>query len=100
MMFYETHLGYEIGRLEHFRTGIASSDNDMEARPTCSQSSDDIGQSKIVITQSDIELVEHQQFQFRVGHQLACLRPCRLRRGHIARAVLSFPGEALAHCMP
>ena len=56
--------------------------------------------SKMVVAQRDVELVEHDQADRRVGHQFARLGPGALGRGDVARAILRLPGEAFAQRVP
>ncbi len=57
-------------------------------------------QIEIVVTQRDIELVENDKRERRIGHQLARLRPGALGRRDVAFEILRVPGEAFAHGVP
>ena len=58
----------------------------------------DLVERQIVVAKRDVELVEHEQPDRRIGHHApAPSAQAALGRGDVARAVLRLPGEALAH---
>ena len=59
-----------------------------------------LGEVEVVVAQRDVELVEHEQPDGRVGHQLLGLLPGALGGGDVAGAVLRLPGEAFAQRVP
>ena len=54
----------------------------------------------MVVAQRDVELIEDEQPDGRVGHQLLGLGPGALGGGDVARAILRLPGEPLAQRVP
>ena len=59
-----------------------------------------LSEIEIVVAQRDVQLVEDDEADRRVGHQFLRLGPGALGGGDVARQVLRFPGEALAHRVP
>ena len=55
---------------------------------------------QIVVAQRDVEFVEHDEADRRVGHHAPGLAPRGFSRRDVARAVLRLPGEAFAHRAP
>ena len=55
---------------------------------------------QIVVTERDVELVENDETEARIVHQLDRLGPSALGRGDVAGEILRLPGEALAHGIP
>src|SRR5690606_17248081 len=55
---------------------------------------------EIVVAQSNIEFVEHDKADGRVGHEFEGFRPGGFGRGNIAFEVLRLPGKPFAHRMP
>src|ERR1700761_4497234 len=74
MMLHQRHLGDEIGSRGQFRLGIAARDHDMQIRPPRGKRRDDGVEIEIVVAQCDVELVENQHGDVRIGHEA-------LRRG-------------------
>src|SRR4029078_3894557 len=55
---------------------------------------------QVVVAKRDIQLIENDQVEALIGHQLLRLAPSALRRGDVAAEILRLPGEALAHGVP
>ena len=53
--------------------------------PARLQRRDDLADVEMIVAQRDVELVEHDQPDRRIGHQLARLGPGALGRGDVAR---------------
>ena len=100
MMFDKAHLGHEIGGLQQFGLRVAAGDDNMEIGPAGSQRGNDAGHGQIIVTQGDIQFVEHEKPYSRVGHEGLGLSPSRRRRRHIPFAILRLPCKTLAHGVP
>src|SRR5690349_18916917 len=73
VVFCQPHLGHQVGNGDELRLGIAAGDHDMQPRPPSGKRRDDRRQVEIVVAQGDIELVENDEAETRVGRQLAGL---------------------------
>src|SRR5690606_40935407 len=74
-MLCGAHFGNQIGRLDQRRLGIAASDHDMQVRATRLQRGHYLLYVEIVVAQSNIEFVEHDKADGRVGHEFEGFRP-------------------------
>ena len=90
----------EIGGGEKRRLGVAPGHDHMQAWPARAERGNDGRKIEILVAQRDIELVENDELEARIVHQFARLGPSALGRRDIARAILRFPREALAHRVP
>src|SRR6516162_4846030 len=91
------HLGHEIRGLDQLRLGVAAGDDDVEVARLGLKRGHNLAERQIVVAQDDVEFVKQYQPVGRVGdHRLRDL-PGGARGGDVAGAVLSVPGEALAH---
>src|SRR5277367_3499658 len=99
-MLDERELGDAIGRLDHFRLGVAAGHDDMQTGSPLNERRDDFGERQIIVAKRDVELVEHEETDRWIGHHALGLSPRGARRRNIARAVLRLPGEAFAHRAP
>ena len=61
VMLHKTHLGHEIGGVQHFGLRVAAGDDNMEIGPAGSQGSDDLGYGEIIVAQGDIQFVEDEK---------------------------------------
>src|SRR5262245_38692130 len=100
MVLHQRHLGDKIGCGDQLRLGIAAGEGEVKAWPSCLQCGDGGMHLEIVIAQGNIELIEDNEAEGRVGHEFYRLRPGLLRGGDVALEILRLPGEALAHSMP
>ncbi len=100
MVLHQRHFCHQIRRLDQFRLGVAACHHNGQVFASVGEGGNHLIQRQIIIAQGDIQLIQHQQANVRVGHQLACLGEGGLRSGNIARLVLRFPGETLAHGVP
>src|SRR5258706_11163340 len=99
-MFHQRHLRDEVGCVDQFLLGVAASEHDMHHRRLrVFQERDNLVDVKIVVAQSDVDLVEHDHAQARIGDQLLGLFPAALGSRDVAGTVLGFPGKTLAHGM-
>src|ERR1700756_3377571 len=99
-MLQQSHFGNEVRDVDQLLLGIAAGQHDMRERGLGRlQERDDLVDIEIVVTQRDVDLVEHDHAQARIGYQLFCFLPSSLRRGDIAGLVLGFPGKTFAHRM-
>ena len=80
MVFGYTHFGDEIGRLDHCRLGVAAGDDDMQALAPRLQRRNHFVEIEIIVAQCDVQLVEHQQADRRIGHQIEHFGPCGFGR--------------------
>src|SRR5258708_26770633 len=97
-MLHQRHLRDEVGRVDQFLLGVAARKHDMRHRRLLVfQECDHLVDVEIVITQGDVDLVEHDHAQARIGDQLPGLFPASLGSRDVAGAILGFPGKTLAH---
>ena len=73
---------------------------DMQIGPARFQCRDNALERKIVVAERDVQLVENDEVEARIGHQLLRLAPSALGRRDVAAEILRLPGEALAHGVP
>src|SRR5690348_14223225 len=100
VMFDESHLGDEIGGFYKRRFRISTGDDDVQAVAPAGERGDHRFEVEIIVAQGDIELVENDEAERWIVHQLDRLVPGTLGRGHVARQILRLPGEAFAHGVP
>jgi len=75
MMLHQCHLSDEIGGGDQFWLCIAPRHHDMQTGPPRSQRGDDGGKIEIVVAQCDIELIEDDHRQARIGDEFARFAP-------------------------
>src|SRR5262245_37147496 len=100
MMLYERHLGDEVGRRHKLRLRIATRDHDMQTGPASRERPDDRRKIKLFVAQRDVELVEDDQREARIGHELQRFGPGTFGCGDVPSKILGFPGKALTHGEP
>ena len=76
-MLDQRHLGDEIGGRDQFGLGVAAGDDDVQIGATRAQRRRSPVRSEIVVAQRDVEFVEHDQADRRIGHQFAALAQAR-----------------------
>src|SRR5262249_1286490 len=89
--------GYEIGRLDQLRFGVAAGDDDVQVARFSFERRDDFDNRQIVVPQYDVEFVEQHQPIRTIGQHRFCRLPGPLRRRDVTGTILSVPGKALAH---
>src|SRR3984893_467477 len=100
MVLDHGHFGHEVRRGNELRLGVAAGDDDMQIGSPPAQRGDHDGEIEILITQRDVELVEDEETERRIGHELGRLRPGALGGRDVALEILRLPGETLAHGVP
>src|SRR3984957_17053819 len=99
-MFHQRHLGDEVGGVDQLLLGVAAREHDMRHwRLVVLQECDDVVDVEIVVAQRDVDLVEHDHAQVRIGDQRLGLFPAGLGSRDVAGTILGFPGKAFAHGM-
>src|SRR5579872_4363784 len=93
MVLHQRHLGDEVGRRDQLGLGVAAGDDDVEAGPARGERRNDGGEVEIAVAQRDVELIEDDEAEARVRHQLKRLGEGAFGRRDIAREVLGLPGE-------
>src|SRR5207245_3210747 len=78
----------------------AAGDDDVQAGPAAGERREDSAEVDVIVAQCDVELVEHQQLDRRILHQLGRAGPGTLRSCDITCAILGFPGKAFAQRVP
>src|SRR5690348_10484348 len=84
MVLHQRHLRDQIGGGDQFGLGVPSGDDDVQIRPARRQCGKNIRKLEVVVAECDIELVEDDQCETRIGQKLAPFRPGALRSGDVA----------------
>src|SRR5260370_18300567 len=100
MVLHQGHFRHQVSRCDEVGFCVAAGDDDMEASSAVAQRRNDLRQIEIIVAQCDVEFVENDEAEARIGHELQRLRPGALGRGDVALEILGFPGEALTHGVP
>src|ERR1700682_410063 len=97
-MFYQSHLGHEIGHLDQGSMRVAAGDDDMlVGRLLVAQKIQHILDRQIFVAQYDVELIQHHHAVTIVADEFFRALPARGGGGDVAGAILRLPGKALAH---
>ncbi len=100
MMLHQRHLGDEVGGLDQCRLGVTPGDHDVQIGPPRGERRKHRCKVEIIVAERDIELIENDEAEAWVGHELLRFDPGALGCGDVAGEILRLPGEAFAHGVP
>ena len=99
-MFDQLHFSHQIRRFNQICMGVAPGEHHMgHGRFFIAQKGDDLLDIKVIITQSDIDLIQQHHVIALITDQLFGFGPSGLGHFGIAGFVLGFPSEPLSHGM-
>jgi len=95
-----THLGHEIGGLDHRRLGVAAGHDHVQIGSPRHQPRHHLIERQIIVAQRDVEFVEHDKVDAGIIEQALRNGPGALAGRDIARLVLRLPGKAFPGGVP